>query len=91
MALSPFELGSTSVFSQVQPGVVLKYLRPIKNRALAARITNCFVVGREILEALGKHPRIVNYLGWQDNAGLPQGLLLTEANHGNLQRYLDEK
>lgn len=33
---------------------------------------------------------LLRYLGYQDTTGMPQGLLLTEASHGNLQHYIDE-
>ena len=29
------------------------------------------------------------YLGWQDKPGGPRGILLAEASHGSLQKYLD--
>ncbi|KAI1506119.1 kinase-like domain-containing protein [Biscogniauxia marginata] len=84
--------GSTSRFLRVRPGVLLKYPAQIRKESklyeqLTAKIANNFAVERQILGILGEHPRIVTYLGWQDE---PEGLLLAEASHGSLQRYLDE-
>ncbi|KAI1465579.1 kinase-like protein [Daldinia caldariorum] len=91
--------GSTSRFIRIQPGIVLKYDAFRKDEQTAeqsaggqlipARTPNCFVVERQIYEHLGKHPRIIEYLGYQDKPGLPPGLLLAEASHGSLQKYLE--
>ena len=68
-------LGSMSEFLQVRPGVILKY--PVtysqKCQTRAAEIVKGFDVERQILEALGEHPRIVRYgsnSGWQGAANV---------------------
>ncbi|KAI8965047.1 kinase-like protein [Daldinia sp. FL1419] len=98
--MAPFQIqriqsrfGSTSCFMRVQPGIILKYPltfegHQIDNRWIA-RINNSFAVERQIYQLLGKHPRIINCFGWQNEVGLPPGLLFTEASHGSLQHYLD--
>ncbi|CAD0042947.1 unnamed protein product, partial [Aureobasidium pullulans] len=44
-------------------------------------------IEKQILDILGgPHPRIINFLG---SSAEPVGLLFTEANCGDLQRYLD--
>lgn len=58
-------------------------------RRLTEKIANNFLVEQKILEALGAHPRIVKYHGWQDEPESLRGLLLSKASHGNLQRYLE--
>ncbi|RCI07881.1 hypothetical protein L249_5877 [Ophiocordyceps polyrhachis-furcata BCC 54312] len=80
--------GSTSLFLRVQRGVLLKYPRQIRKESssyklLTDKFANNFLVERHILDLLGRHPRIVPAPEGQ------QGLLLMEASHGNLQRYLD--
>ncbi|KAI1799617.1 kinase-like protein [Daldinia bambusicola] len=89
-------LGSTSRFIRIKPGIVLKYAntygkegQEFEDERTVTRISNCFVVERQIYELLGKHPRIIEYLGYQDKPELPPGLLLAEASHGSLQQYLD--
>jgi hypothetical protein len=58
-------LGSTSKFLQVQPGVILKYPITRSRSSMCQRradeIIKKFDVERQILEALGAHPRIVRY------------------------------
>lgn len=44
-------------------------------------------VERQILEVLGHHERITNYLGPSHE---PNGLLFMEASHGDLQQHLDD-
>ncbi|KAK5995962.1 Spindle assembly checkpoint kinase-like protein [Cladobotryum mycophilum] len=87
-------IGSTSMFCRVKPGVLLQYPMPLCNAStgpneLTERFAHKFLVERQILPLLGSHPRIVPYLGWHDEPGDPQGLLLTESSHGNLQQCLD--
>ncbi|KJZ69956.1 hypothetical protein HIM_10648 [Hirsutella minnesotensis 3608] len=87
--------GSTSLFLRVQRGVLLKYPRQIRRESssyklLTDKIANNFLVERHILDLLGRHPRIVPYLGWHRASEGQQGVLLMEASHGNLQRYLDD-
>ncbi|KAH6894101.1 kinase-like domain-containing protein [Thelonectria olida] len=52
-------------------------------------IAHNFHVERKILEYLGDSPRTMKqvYHGWQEDRN---GLLLSEASHGNLQDYLDD-
>lgn len=58
-------LGSTSKFLQVRPGVILKYPVTFSQSCLCQtrsdEIAKNFDVERQILEALGEHPRIVRY------------------------------
>ncbi|KAI0850439.1 kinase-like protein [Daldinia vernicosa] len=89
--LSECFIGSTSVLTRIQPGVILKHPRVTSNEDFNNRIAKGFVAEPQILEMLGDHPRIVKYLGWQDKPELPSGLLLAEASHGNLQEYLNNK
>ncbi|KAB5511443.1 hypothetical protein GE09DRAFT_1180164 [Coniochaeta sp. 2T2.1] len=77
--------GSTSRFCRVRQGVLLKYPVEVWRESsayqkLTDEIANNFSVERQILDLLGEHPRIVS----------SRGLLLAEASHGSLQRYLDE-
>ncbi|KAM4063813.1 kinase [Hirsutella rhossiliensis] len=87
--------GSTSEFIRVQNGEVLKYPRQIWKESrlydtLTRDIETSFSVECQILEHLGHHPRIVKYLGRNQGEGDPRGILLAEASHGDLQRYLDQ-
>ncbi|CAH0023476.1 unnamed protein product [Clonostachys rhizophaga] len=91
MTLLPSFCGSTSRFYRLD-GVILKCPVEIWKESSAYQrltddIAHSFAVERQILDMLGEHPRIVKYRGWQDK---PQGLLLVEASHGNLQQYLDD-
>ncbi|EQK98442.1 Protein kinase-like domain protein [Ophiocordyceps sinensis CO18] len=91
--MSAFE-GSTSELFRVGDGIVLKQPRVILRASklydnLTRGIDTSFSVEQQILEILD-HPRIVRYLGRNNGQGDPRGILLAEANHGNLQRYLDE-
>ncbi|KAL2185806.1 kinase-like protein [Thermothelomyces heterothallicus CBS 203.75] len=77
--------GSTSSIEPESPGIVVKKPHQLGEEYFTKRFTNNFSVERQILERLGQHPRIVRYLGLQGD-----GILLSEASHGNLQEYLDE-
>ncbi|RDA85796.1 hypothetical protein CP532_6294 [Ophiocordyceps camponoti-leonardi (nom. inval.)] len=77
-------IGSTSIIEPVWPGVVLKQPINFKTQELAEKVDLCFSVEPLILERIGRHPRIVGYLGQRG-----RGLLLGQASHGNLQAYLD--
>ncbi|KAI9841305.1 MAG: hypothetical protein M1837_000791 [Sclerophora amabilis] len=88
MKILPYH-GSTSDFFLVKPGEILK--APMKvwagasNReALEKENRRSITIERQILERLGKHPKIIPYLG--DH---PSGILLSEAPHGSLQAYID--
>ncbi|KAK3373947.1 kinase-like domain-containing protein [Lasiosphaeria ovina] len=78
---------STSSIEPVSPGVVVKKAHQLGDESYDKRFANNFSVERQILERLGKHPRIVRYVGLQEDGGI----LLGEASHGNLQAYLDER
>ncbi|KAI0382070.1 kinase-like protein [Hypomontagnella monticulosa] len=83
-------IGSTGIFFQVRPGVVLKApVKILQDQVVRERpsVAHDYSVERRILEWLGEHPRIVRYLGWLDD--FPTGLLLEEASNGSLQDYLD--
>ncbi|KAH8799642.1 kinase-like domain-containing protein [Xylogone sp. PMI_703] len=77
-------IGSTSTVELIRPGVVLKQPIIFQTKGLADKVDLCFSVEPLILQKLGHHPRIVKYLGQQG-----RGLLLNQANHGNLQAYID--
>ncbi|WVN91200.1 uncharacterized protein L203_106457 [Cryptococcus depauperatus CBS 7841] len=80
LELLPY-LGSTSAFFLITPGTVVKTPCPdLPKNQTALRIE------QQLLERLGKHPRIVPYLGPH-----PSGILLAEAPHGDLQTYIDTK
>ncbi|KAF5017626.1 hypothetical protein F66182_10426 [Fusarium sp. NRRL 66182] len=83
--------GSTSRFYRVDGGILKCPVEVWKESRAFEKLTddiaNSFAVERQILDMLGDHPRIVKYRGWQDK---PQGLLLAEASHGNLQQYLED-
>ncbi|WVN86093.1 uncharacterized protein L203_101252 [Cryptococcus depauperatus CBS 7841] len=73
--------GSTSAFFLITPGTVVKTpLLDLPKNQTALRIE------QQLLERLGKHPRIVPYLGPH-----PSGILLAHAPHGDLQAYIDTK
>ncbi|KAF2241361.1 kinase-like protein [Trematosphaeria pertusa] len=91
---APEYRGSTSLIFPVRPGVIVKRPAEVWKESsaytrLTQKIANNFLVERKILEALGAHPRIVKYHGWQDKPESLRGLLLSKASHGNLQRYLE--
>ncbi|KAI9652865.1 MAG: hypothetical protein M1821_007783 [Bathelium mastoideum] len=86
--------GSTSCIFSVRPGVVVKQPADVWEESsaysrLTKKIANNFLVERRIMEALGAHPRIVKYHGWQDKTENLHGLLFSKASHGNLQNYLE--
>lgn len=66
VALKSFQ-GSTSLFCQTEPGVILKYPVEVWNgsstyQKLTDEITNNFSVEQQILDLLGEHPRIVKFV-----------------------------
>ncbi|WVN88940.1 uncharacterized protein L203_104155 [Cryptococcus depauperatus CBS 7841] len=73
--------GLTSDFFLVTPGTIVKTPRPNSPKNQAA-----LLIEQQLLERLGKHPRIVPYLGPH-----PSGILLAEAPYGSLQSYIDTK
>ncbi|KAB5514876.1 kinase [Coniochaeta sp. 2T2.1] len=82
-------LGSTSDFYRIAEGLILK--SPMKvseenpNReGLETANKNAINIERRILETLGSHPRIVPYHGFSTD-----GIYLSEARLGNLQKYID--
>ncbi|KPM40378.1 hypothetical protein AK830_g6171 [Neonectria ditissima] len=77
--------GSTCSIKRVSPGIVVKEPLQFKQQGLASKVTRCFSVEPRILEQLGQHPRIVQYLGRCE-----RGILLGEATYGDLQTYLDD-
>ncbi|KAG9230401.1 kinase-like domain-containing protein [Amylocarpus encephaloides] len=77
--------GSTSSFSRVRPGVILKSPTQVWEEKLTKEFARNFLVKRQIFDRLSDHPRIVRF-----TMGMQQGLLLAEASHGNLQQYIDE-
>ncbi|WVN89513.1 uncharacterized protein L203_104738 [Cryptococcus depauperatus CBS 7841] len=73
--------GSTSAFFLVSPGTVVKTPRRNLSKNQAA-----LYMEQQLLERLGKHPRIIPYLGPH-----PSGILLAHAPLGDLQTYIDTK
>ncbi|KAL5394108.1 hypothetical protein PMIN02_005260 [Paraphaeosphaeria minitans] len=55
-----------------------------------AEIDNAFIVEQKLLRRLGLHPRIVVYQGPCHIKGIKEGLLLSEANCGELQSYINK-
>lgn len=60
-------LGSTAKIIRVRPGVILKSPRQVckggsSYQAMIKKIANNFLVERQILSALGEHPRIVKFV-----------------------------
>jgi len=84
--------GSTSVIVRLRPHVVLKYPRyqwwnqQDGQEKFVDGIKHSFKVEEEILGILGRHPRIITFLGRSEE---PKGLLFVEASQGSLQAYLD--
>ncbi|KAF2257938.1 kinase-like protein [Lojkania enalia] len=56
---------------------------------LVAEFQNAFAVERQLLNRLGVHPRIVRYYGPYGIEGKKDGLLLGEADCGDLQSYIE--
>lgn len=82
-------LGSTAIFFQLRPGVVLKAPAVVyedQSVEIRSSVLPNFQLEQRILEHLGDHPRIVRFLGWY--AEFPTGLLLAEAT-SSLQHVLD--
>ncbi|KAI9683958.1 MAG: hypothetical protein M1829_004293 [Trizodia sp. TS-e1964] len=78
-------IGSTSFFFRTEPGVVLKKaIDTWSSPEWAVRTAEKFAVERGIFARLGRHPRIVPFLGNHE-----KGILLAEASHGSLQSYID--
>ncbi|KAM9884451.1 protein kinase-like domain protein [Verticillium dahliae] len=83
--------GSTAVFFQVQPNIILKApVRVLQDQTIQPQsdVSGKFQNERLILERLGRHPLIIGYLGWRPE--FPTGLLFAEASQGSLQRVLHE-
>ncbi|OAA55615.1 Protein kinase-like domain protein [Niveomyces insectorum RCEF 264] len=82
--------GRTSTVLRLRPGVVLKSPHSFRPGSGLAELTELAVTTEQaVLSRLQGHPRIVQYLGYYDEPGGPNGLLLAEASHGDLQTYLD--
>ncbi|KAH8707500.1 kinase-like domain-containing protein [Phaeosphaeriaceae sp. PMI808] len=84
--------GRTSTVYRVKQGLALKSPRTSNclPEQLLAQFKNVFTVERQLLERLGHHPRIVRYYGLLTTGeGMKDGLLLDEANRGDLESYID--
>ncbi|RDA95121.1 hypothetical protein CP533_2164 [Ophiocordyceps camponoti-saundersi (nom. inval.)] len=84
--------GSSSEFSRIGKGLVIKTPRQVQAETrLFNKINHSFAVELEILKILQTHPRIVKSVchGRNEGEGDPRAIVLTEANKGNLQQYLD--
>ncbi|KAF2254413.1 kinase-like protein [Trematosphaeria pertusa] len=87
--------GRTAIVFRVGHGLVGKMPRDMQEglpgrEEFGAEIDNAFVVERKLLSRLGIHPRIVPYYGPCTLEGIKDGLLLGEANCGDLQSYIDK-
>ncbi|KAF2024858.1 kinase-like protein [Setomelanomma holmii] len=78
--------GRTAFVYRVKEGLVCKVPSDTNSDRYRAEIENAFVVEKRLLERLGHHPRIVHPYTIE---GMKEGLLLDEANCGNLQSYID--
>lgn len=54
--------GRTSVVYRLEDGLVLKLPRESIPASMATEIENAFAVERRLLERLGQHPQIVQYV-----------------------------
>ncbi|KAL2820640.1 kinase-like domain-containing protein [Aspergillus granulosus] len=86
--------GSTAFVTRIKDGLVLKspryswwHLSAESRHDIVKSIRKSFEVEEQIFHILGSHPRVVKFLGVSHD---PQGLLLAEANGGNLQTFLDQ-
>ncbi|KAF1992914.1 kinase-like protein [Amniculicola lignicola CBS 123094] len=86
--------GRTAIVYRVKGGngctKVCKMPRGGGSKRLLAEIDNAFMVEKKLLQRLGDHPRIVQYYGSYSIEGMKDGLLLGEANCGDLQSYIDK-
>ncbi|KAH8722760.1 hypothetical protein GQ44DRAFT_828842 [Phaeosphaeriaceae sp. PMI808] len=83
------EEGRTSIVYRVKEGLVLKSPRRLPEQLLA-EFDHAFIVEKRLLERLGRHSRIVRYYGLlRTGEDAKDGLLLDEANCGDLQSYID--
>ncbi|KAK8000489.1 hypothetical protein PG990_013089 [Apiospora arundinis] len=81
--------GTTSDFYRHTQNVILK--KPMKvwegnpdRASLEKKNAEAIEIERQILQVLGKHPRIVPLIGFNSD-----GIYLSEARLGNLQTYID--
>ncbi|KAH7405772.1 kinase-like domain-containing protein [Phaeosphaeria sp. MPI-PUGE-AT-0046c] len=81
--------GRTSVVYRTQQGLVCKSPQPGGSERFRTDVANQFAVEKQLLERLGNHPWIVKYYGPSTIKGMEEGLLLGEANCGDLQSYID--
>ncbi|KAF2006190.1 kinase-like protein [Amniculicola lignicola CBS 123094] len=82
--------GRTAIVYRVGKDLVGKMPRTLGSKEFMAEIDNAFGVERQLLTRLGVHPRIVRYYGPNKMEGEKDGLLLGEANCGDLQSYIDK-
>jgi hypothetical protein len=54
--------GRTAIVYRVTEGIVVKTPRPTFSKALESEIDNAFIVEEQLLQRLGSHPRIVQYV-----------------------------
>lgn len=60
--MDPLGYGRTATVHRVADGLVCKAPWSLMDEQLRAEIDNAFVVEKRILERLGVHPRIVQYV-----------------------------
>jgi hypothetical protein len=56
------EKGRTAIVYRVERGLISKSPRTEGSEQFRAEIKNAFAVEKQLLERLGKHPRIVQYV-----------------------------
>ncbi|KAF2726452.1 kinase-like protein [Polyplosphaeria fusca] len=81
--------GRTSMVYRVGKGLVCKIPYNQGSNQFLAEVDNAFAVESRLLEKLGNHPRIVPYYGPYMTKGDKDGLLLGEADCGDLQSHID--
>ncbi|KAH8723059.1 kinase-like domain-containing protein [Phaeosphaeriaceae sp. PMI808] len=81
--------GRTAVVYRVEEGLVCKAPWNVDSEEYRAEIENAFAVEKSLLERLGVHPQIIRYYKPYTIKGMKEGLLLDEANCGDLQSFID--
>ncbi|KAF2869153.1 kinase-like domain-containing protein [Massariosphaeria phaeospora] len=79
-------IGRTSQFFRESSKRVLKPPTKLWKGSCEDEFKTAFRIEAQILEKLGHHPRTVPYHGMSGN-----GIVLSEASHGNLQKFIDSR
>jgi len=83
--------GRTAVIYRFKEGLVCKIPWDPGHKHLAAEFEKAIAVEKQLLERLGTHTGIIRYHGPCNIKGMKNGLVLSEANCGDLQSYIDRK